>query len=168
MTNTTSFTKENLKMAYWYLYTSNQRDKITVKIITDKAEEYNRGTFYAHFLDIPDLHEQIENEFLPTEEQFANLKEATFTKNSEKILEIFADHEKLLGDKLNFLLGPNGSLFFQIKFKNKLKELFLKYAKLEINEPENILDYKANIICSIFYETICYWYDEGKNKFSVT
>ena len=65
MKTTIPETKQNLIDAYWYLYTANIPSKITVKMITDRAG-YNRGTFYAYFLDIEDLHNQIEDSLLPS------------------------------------------------------------------------------------------------------
>lgn len=161
----TAETKQNLMDAYWNLYTSDIPGKITVKMITDKAG-YNRGTFYAYFLDINDLHNQIEEELLPSEENFEKLKEATFSKNSQEIIEIFMQMNQSYGGKLCFLLGPQGSLSFQNKTKAKLKELIWRYAPLNTKEAERIFDYKADLLCSIFYETIRYWYDRGSRLFS--
>ncbi|CDZ75613.1 Hypothetical protein ING2D1G_1476 [Peptoniphilus sp. ING2-D1G] len=159
-------TKENIISAYWALYTADIPGKITVKMITDKAG-YNRGTFYAYFLDINDLHNQIEDELLPSEEDFKKLREATFSKNTRKIIEIFMQSDKESGKKVSFLLSPKGSLSFQHKLKAKLKELILKYANLDLkNSQPHIIDYKAEIVCSIFYETIRYWYDKGNKIFS--
>ncbi|MGI6781445.1 MAG: TetR/AcrR family transcriptional regulator [Acholeplasmataceae bacterium] len=165
MTKNISETKQNLMDAYWLLYSSPNQSKITVKMITDKAG-YNRGTFYAYFLDIQDLHNQIEENLLPSDKIFEKIRDATFEKNGQKILEIFMQEEKASGDKLNLLLGSQGSLNFQTKLKNKLKELILKYAPLKLEDSKNVINYKANIVCSIFYETIRYWYDEGKEKFT--
>lgn len=161
----TTETKRNLMDAYWLLYTADMPSRITVKMITDRAG-YNRGTFYAHFLDIEDLHEQIENELLPSEENFRKLREATLSKNSREILEIFMQEDQASGDKVSFLLGPRGSLNYQTKLMAKLKELILKYASLDLDEPEHIIDYKAEIVCSVFYKTIQYWYDRGRERFT--
>ena len=65
----TTETKQNLIDAYWELYTSDIPRKITVQMITDRAG-YNRGTFYAYFLDIEDLHDEIEKALLPSDENF--------------------------------------------------------------------------------------------------
>jgi AcrR family transcriptional regulator len=165
MKTTIPETKQNLIDAYCYLYTANIPSKITVKMITDRAG-YNRGTFYAYFLDIEDLHNQIEDSLLPSDEKFKKLRDATFSKNGQEIVRIFMNEDRVLGEKVNFLLGPNGSLSFQTKLKDKLKELMLKYAPLELKESKKVIDYKINMICSIFYETIHYWYDEGKNNFN--
>ncbi len=161
----TAETKQNIMEAYWELYTSDVQGRITVKMITDRAG-YNRGTFYAHFLDMEDLHSQIEDELLPSEENFEKLKEATFSKNSQQIIEIFMQVDKSSDQKLSFLLGPRGSLSFQTKLKTTLKKMILKYASLDLQESESIVDYKAEILCSIFYATLCYWYDQGSRLFS--
>ncbi|HHW95501.1 MAG TPA: TetR/AcrR family transcriptional regulator [Mogibacterium sp.] len=158
-------TKRNIMDAYWDIYTSGLVSKITVKMITNRAG-YNRGTFYAYFLDIEDLHNQIEDELLPSEESFAKLREATFSKNSKEIIELFMKEDKVSGEKVSFLLGPNGSLSFQIKLKTKLRELIIKYAPLDLKEPEKVIDYKADIVCSLFYETVHYWYDRGRTLFT--
>ena len=142
-------TKQNLIDAYWELYTSDIPSKITVKMITDRAG-YNRGTFYAYFLDIEDLHDQIEDELLPSDENFKKLREASFSKNIREIIEIFMQIDRISGEKISFLLSPRGSLSFQNKLKSKLKELFLKYAPLDLKESDNVIDYKADIACSIF------------------
>lgn len=160
-----SETKQDIMDAYWDLYSSEIPGKITVKMITDRAG-YNRGTFYAHFLDIEDLHNQIEDELLPSEENFKKLRAATFSKNSRQIVEIFMQIDKPSDEKLSFLLGQRGSLSFQTKLKAKLRELILKYAPLDLKESDNVVDYKADIVCSIFYETIRYWYNRGNKLFS--
>lgn len=161
----TTETKQNLIDAYWELYTSDIPRKITVQMITDRAG-YNRGTFYAYFLDIEDLHDEIENALLPSDENFEKLREASFSKNIREIIEIFMQIDRISGEKISFLLGSRGSLSFQNKLKSKLKELFLKYAPLDLKESDNVIDYKADIACSIFYETICYWHDRGNRLFS--
>ena len=161
----TEETKQNIRDAYWELYSSDIPGKITVKMIMDRAG-YNRGTFYVYFSDIEDLHNQIEDALLPSEENFKKLREATFSKNSRLIIEIFMQQDRVSGEKLSFLLGPKGSLAFQNKLKTKLKEQALKHAALDLKEPDNVIDYKAEILCSIFYETIRYWYERGKRLFS--
>lgn len=161
--NRISDTKQNLMDAYWQLYSSNIPGKITVKMITDKAG-YNRGTFYSHFLDIDDLQRQIEDELLPSEEHFERLKKATFSKNSHEIVKIFTQTDKSIGKRLEFLLSEKGSLSFQNKMKAKLKELIIKFAKLDLNEKPEVLDYKATILRSIIYETITYWYTGMSDK----
>lgn len=163
--NVTSNTRQNLMDAYWELYASSTTGKITVKMITDKAG-YNRGTFYAYFLDIEDLHQQIEEELLPTEKNFEKLREATFSKNSRKIIDIFMQENQQSGKKISLLLSSKRSLSFQNKFKNKLQELLMKYAPLDLKDSKKVVDYKVDIVCNMFYATLCYWYDRGNQHFT--
>ncbi len=163
--NKTSNTRQNLMDAYWNLYASSKAGKITVKMITDKAG-YNRGTFYAYFLDIEDLHQQIEEELLPTEKNFEKLREATFSKNSRKIIDMFMQENQQSGKKISLLLSSKGSLSFQNKFKNKLQELLMKYAPLDLKDSKKVVDYKVDIVCNMFYATLCYWYDRGNQHFT--
>ena len=74
--------------------------------------------------------------------------------------------EKNSGEKVSYLLSSKGSLSFQNKFKNKLRELIMKYAPLDLNDSKKVIDYKVDIVCIIFYETLCYWYCKGKQLFS--
>jgi AcrR family transcriptional regulator len=161
----TAQTRRNFIDAYWDLYSSDRADKITVRMITDRAG-YNRGTFYAYFSDIDDLHQQMENELLPSEENFEKLKKATVSKNSREILEIFTQMDQTIGEKLSFLLGPKGSLSFQSKLKSTLKHHILKSLPLNLKDNESVVDYKTEILCAIFYETIRYWYDCGNRQFT--
>jgi AcrR family transcriptional regulator len=161
----TAQTRQNFMDAYWELYTSDIGSKITVRMIADRAG-YNRGTFYAYFLDIDDLHRQLEDELLPSEENFQKLREATVSKNSRQILEIFMQIDRTAGEKLCFLLGPRGSLSFQTKLRTTLKQLISKYLPLDLQQADAVIDYKTNIFCSIFYETIRYWYERGNRQFT--
>lgn len=151
--------------AYWEVYTANPSGRITVKMITDKAG-YNRGTFYAYFLDIEDLVAQIEDGLMPSDADFAKLKEATLGQNIQEILEVFMEIDHSVGEKLSFLLGPKGSLSFQHKLKKTLKTLITKYLPLNLKASSPVLEYKTEALCGAFYETLCYWYEKGKSKFS--
>jgi len=161
----TAQTRRNFIDAYWDLYSSDRADKITVRMITDRAG-YNRGTFYAYFSDIDDLHQQMEDELLPSEENFEKLKKATVSKNSREIMEIFTQMDRTIGKKLSFLLGPKGSLSFQSKLKSSLKRLILKHLPLDLQKKESVIDYKTDMLCGIFYETVRYWYDQGNRQFT--
>lgn len=63
--NRVTETKQKIKKAFLSLYKEKRIEKISIKEITDKAG-VNRGTFYAYYLDIYDLLEQIEAEVMDT------------------------------------------------------------------------------------------------------
>ncbi|MFV0515894.1 MAG: TetR/AcrR family transcriptional regulator [Aminipila sp.] len=56
-------TKNKIKRAFLELHKCKRIEKISIKEITTIAG-VNRGTFYAHYLDIYDLQEKIENEIM--------------------------------------------------------------------------------------------------------
>lgn len=159
-----SQTKQRLIDAYWDLYLDPEAGKITVKMLTDLAG-YNRSTFYAHFLDLEDLQDQAENDLLPTEEDFASFKEATFSKNTQAVLELFMKIDKTSGKKINYLLGPRGSLAFQARLKNKLKDLIKNNLPLNFEVQDRVVEYKSEILYGLFFQTIQYWYERGSQVF---
>lgn len=55
--------KQAIKTAYLDICREKPLDRITVREIIDRAD-VSRGTFYAHFMDIFDLQEKVEDEFL--------------------------------------------------------------------------------------------------------
>ena len=56
-------TREQLKRALTQLLLEKPVREITVRELTDRAD-VNRGTFYAHYTDLYDMLEQMENELL--------------------------------------------------------------------------------------------------------
>lgn len=55
--------KEAIKQAFVQLCINNKTDKITVTRLLEEAN-VSRGTFYAHYKDIYDVKEQVEEELL--------------------------------------------------------------------------------------------------------
>lgn len=56
-------TKQTIEHAYYELLFKKEDKKITVQNILDEAN-ISRGTFYAHYKDIPDLIEQVEKRII--------------------------------------------------------------------------------------------------------
>ncbi len=57
------YTQDVIKHSYLTLMKDRSADKITVKEIC-RAANINRSTFYAHFHDLSDLEESLENELI--------------------------------------------------------------------------------------------------------
>ncbi len=116
-------TMNNLKEAFWYLYSKTPIEKIRVKDITDKAG-YNRGTFYIYFSDVYNVLETIENGIFedmgksPGSDERMNTEEII-----NSILEFFKKHEKYLV----VLLGENGDSSFAAKFKEKISSIIFPF-----------------------------------------
>ncbi len=101
--------------------------KITVRELCDRAG-VGRGTFYAHFMDVYDLNEQLENDFLAS---FAEATRAAFEKTDalhstreicRTVFRLLEDHE----DLCHLLLSSdNGS--GMMKFIEMGKQLCMEY-----------------------------------------
>jgi len=60
-------TEEKISQAFLSLYSEKPIEKISIKSVSEKAG-INRGTFYDHYLDIYDLRDRLENEFMKSVE----------------------------------------------------------------------------------------------------
>ena len=84
-------TKSMIKSAFLDLLSKKNVRHITVRELCEKAQ-INRATFYAHYMDIYDLKQQLENELLSSfSEAFAkSVAEADGSFSSEKMFaEVF-------------------------------------------------------------------------------
>ena len=114
-------TKNNLKEAFWTIYSTTPIERIRVKDITDRAG-YNRGTFYIYFSDVYNVLETIENEILDDMKARSD-SHSWHRENAEeainKILEFFKNYEKYLV----VLLGENGDSHFVETFKSRISKI---------------------------------------------
>lgn len=119
-------TDKLLEDALVKLMSEKDFDKISVKGLTDELD-INRGTFYLHYKDKYDLLEQKEDAILEGLNGIINniLKELhkdfILPSNKEILLYLFTSIYIYIKENANFMkvvLGPNGDLNFQVKFKN--------------------------------------------------
>ncbi len=123
----TAQTKNNLRTAFWTLYTEKPIEKISIKEITDLAG-YNRGTFYLYYRDVYDIFTQIENELLEKIAAVLNetmLENETFdlSKQMEILLELMRTHEPYAC----ILLSDNGDPHFATRLKEIIWPLLNRY-----------------------------------------
>ena len=97
------YTKMFIKQSLTELLKTKPLKKITVKEICEKAE-INRATFYKHYLDVYDLLDQIENQFIEELKQalkaehnrqpkvIFNLIMSSLQKDSETYKALFSEH----------------------------------------------------------------------------
>lgn len=162
----TGMTRQNLMDAYWDLYTTTQLSKLTVKMVTDRAG-YNRGTFYAYFTDLKELQEQVENDLLPTQETLKRMRARSMEQGNEQLLELYMESEQPTYEKLSYLLGPDGSLEFQTKFKTAFRNLIeeTKAEKGLCNHSESA--YRTEMLVSVCFETLRYWFNGGSEHYGM-
>lgn len=132
------YTKMVIENVFLELLKEKPYTKITVKEICDKAQ-INRSTFYKHYLDVPDLLNQLENNLF---EQIDNLFNEYPVDFESFLLEIT---KRIKNKEFNYnLLGSKNG---DNEFMNKLfKYCYDKgYPLMKQNLP-NIDDEKSNFI----------------------
>ncbi|WP_052350567.1 TetR/AcrR family transcriptional regulator [Paenibacillus gorillae] len=98
-------TRRLLRTALLELVDERGLERVTVIDLTEKAE-INRGTFYLHYRDVPDLMEQIKQEvFVGLTETMSHLNPLDMIRYAEKdqiypvslnVLNYFAEHADFL------------------------------------------------------------------------
>lgn len=129
-------TKENLKSAFWKLYTNKELEKITVKEICENAG-YNRGTFYLYYKDIYDIFNQVEKELLDATMQILNTatenEQLDFSKHMSMIMEM----AKKYSSYVSVLLTRQNNNRFSLKLKETIAPLLTPYLiDQDCNEDE--------------------------------
>lgn len=157
----TAQTRQKFIDAFWKVIKENGLKKVTVTSITREAG-YNRGTFYEYFKDIPDLTEQIENEFMDIlSEQIASVFGSKEPVNlqilSQKCVSILAEFD----DKLFYLLSENGDSSFSYRFKKRFIREITSYFDFSDKEPYK--DYVIAYCYSALTGIRLHWYENGKN-----
>lgn len=157
---TTMKTKQTIKDAFWELYKEKKIEKITVKDITTKAG-YNRTTFYAYFIDVYDVLDQIEEDLMPGIEHVPptiapEVDDFDFIGSLISIYEVNSDYYSVL-------LGENGDPRFAIRMKNVFKAMMMQTLKDQVNLSVEEIDYALEFLIGATLSIIKHWYDEGKN-----
>lgn len=168
-------TKRMIRDAFTQLLEEKGFEEITVKDITEKAD-INRGTFYLHYESKYDLLEKSETEIL--EEMTGILKKI----NPNLIIHSQSQNEpipflvklfemiKINSDFMTVILGPKGNSFFQVKFKNFLKDNFLiNFLPQVIKHSKNDsflvpLEYLMAYISSAHLGVIQQWLEDGMQQ----
>lgn len=157
---TTMKTKETIKQAFWELYKEKKIEKITVKDITTKAG-YNRTTFYAYFIDVYDVLDQIEEDLMPGSEHLPPTSEIN-NKSYDFVGDLISTYE-VNSDYYSVLLGENGDPSFAIKMKNVFKSMMMQTLKEQVTMSEVEIDYALEFLIGATLSIIKHWYDTDKN-----
>lgn len=150
----TSITQNKIKNAFWELYKVKPIERITVKEICDKSN-YNRSTFYAHFKDIYDVLDNIENDIIIILKELAENNPNFFFTTKDfvyNLVEIYNTN----GEYLYYLLNNNSS--FIAKYKNVLKSVFLLKDFNDCAEKNFKYELLFEYIVSSVISSLSYWY----------
>ena len=158
------YTKKTIKDTLLSLLNTKEINKITVSEIC-KIADINRATFYRYYLDVYDLLEQIQNEFvLELKNTYYNKKSnITISSFTLEFLDVFQNNKDLV--KVLFNTKNN------INFLNEILELAYSECKnkwkLDIPDLSNKnIDYAAVFIFNGGLGVINYWIKNDFNKSS--
>ena len=152
--------RKMIRESFLELLKEKDISKITVTDIVNKAD-LNRSTFYAHYMDVRAITEEIENEVIVKMlEILKKFEFENFFKNpTPMLLEVsrFLENNK---DVYKILLKVNGAE----TFLNKLKNVFADYMMSDTDIPERLKNSKmVNLRISYFSGGIINMYEDWFN-----
>lgn len=160
------YTKKIIKDNFLDLLKKNDINKITVSELC-KAADINRATFYRYYLDIYDLLDKIQKEFIDELKSVSNDKDYTVFTFSKEMLQVCLNNR----DLLSVIFKTQSNIYFLHDFLEigyaKCKDKWLKdFGDLE----EEVIDYAAIFIFNGALGVINYWiqndFDESVDKIS--
>ena len=165
-------TKRLLEDALIKLMIEKGFDKISIKDLTEEAD-INRGTFYIHYKDKYDLLEQKEDEVLNEfNEIVGNIAKKyannfILPTNKENLVSIFTciyGYIKENADFMKVILGPNGDLNFQMKFKNFIESWIIKNISIQYEIEKLPIKYVSAIASAAQLGIIDKWLKSGMKE----
>ncbi|MBO9605221.1 MAG: TetR/AcrR family transcriptional regulator [Paenibacillaceae bacterium] len=160
-------TKQLLYRALMELIKEKGAANVTVTDLTNRAE-VNRGTFYLHYRDVPDMLEQLKDEVfesirgcvvklsIPQAMKHADRNEVY--PASIRIFEEFARH----ADFLQLMFGAKGDLSFALRFR-KLIESHIT-SQIDLKHIQAPIDYILAYMASANFGLIMHWLESGRNQ----
>lgn len=163
-------TKQMLRDALLDLIEERGLEGLTVRDLTEKAG-LNRGTFYLHYRDIPDLLEQSKEQIFQGMIQFSsaamNLTDAMddcfFQEPHPVALRAF-EYLAENGRFFSVMLGPNGDPSFCSRWKRTMKEqLWQKSLRYQPEDGKLPFprEYLVSYIVSAHFGVIQQWFESG-------
>lgn len=144
-------TRRMIKEALYRLLDKKNLQEISITDITEEAD-INRGTFYLHYIDKPDLLNTLEDEILEGMIAYAKktsfdgvfeLDEKDLVVNIRKPIPFVEKLFEFLHENKVFakaILGPNGDPNFQLKMKaTMLRTLFNDHYILNVDEGKMLV-----------------------------
>ncbi|MGG2466673.1 TetR/AcrR family transcriptional regulator [Paraclostridium bifermentans] len=163
-------TRSVIKESLTSLMKEKPFDKITIKDITNKAN-INRATFYLHYMDKYDLLEQSQNDILNEIKEvladaFKIFNPQSFPiQDATTIIPFLSCVYECIGKNSDFvkvILGGNGDLNFQLKFKSLIEELIKKISVIKTPDAFCIpLKYLIETATSMHIGIISRWLEDG-------
>lgn len=163
MDRRTKYTKQVIKDTFLNLLNDKEITKITVSEIC-KIADINRATFYRYYLDVYDLLEKIQNDFI---EELINSYNTNDTNSysvsnfSKELLSVFLANKELV----RILFNTNNNIYFlneilELAF-TKCSEKWLEDIPTLSNEE---IEYAATFIFNGALGVVNYWVKNNFDK----
>ena len=146
-------TRQKIINCFWELFRQKSIDKITVSELTSLAQ-INRSTFYAHFKDVYDVLDQIEEYYLPNGAKF--FSQCHNIENKEEIYQNFLKLFDRNYENFSFLLSDQGDPNFVNKLKNCARPVF-KQSIPKVYQEHKCFDLTVEFVLSSMISVITYW-----------
>lgn len=162
--NITEQTKENIKQAFWQLYSQKPIQSIAVREITELAG-YNRSTFYTYFKDVYDVLEQTERELLDMVETAGGDGEVNFINKNEisRVLKPFADFSEEKRKCIMLLMGSQGDPKFISELHGLMRKKIIQTLGSRLNPNGKYFDYIIDYIMVTRVVIIMRWFNDKSN-----
>ena len=160
LSSTAEQTRDNIKDAFWRLYTQKPIRKVSVTEVCTVAG-YNRSTFYTYFHDVYDVLDAIETELIPVDEFTAVIMRGVSNpEGSQAILSEFLSLFETCDAYFSVLLSRDGDPNFRSKLLSRFLAAFSQALPSGLSkESRYVLEYQnAGIMM-----TIARWYMNGKD-----
>lgn len=165
-------TKQLLRNAMLELIEENGVQGLTVTDIANRAD-VNRGTFYLHYQDAPDMLQKVQDEVfasvLKAMREIDVVEMMRFSERGEPYPKIIALLEEFSREAYFFrlMIGPHGNSSYIVKFRRVMQEHIA--ARLAQRQPsdDNMLvprDYLITFIASANMGIISYWIESGMQQ----
>ncbi|MCC3376103.1 TetR/AcrR family transcriptional regulator [Cohnella sp. REN36] len=163
-------TKKLLRRALLEIIEEKGVEGITVRDLTDRAE-INRGTFYLHYQDVPNLLDKLQEEIFAGLAEIIHemdiaklLSESTNDKPASSLLQIF-EYLDRHADYFRVMLSPKGDISIAIRFKNEMTRRM--YDKLTTFQPQEELmlvsrEWLIAYVSSATLGVIQHWLSTGR------
>lgn len=163
-------TKQLLYQAVMSLIEEKGVENVTVTDVANRAE-VNRGTFYLHYRDVPDMLQQLKDEVFESVKSFilkldfqqamAHADRNELYPPSIRIFEELARH----ADFLRIMFGPKGDLSYAIQFRQLMAEhIYEKFSFVPEQDITVPRDYIIAYMTSANFGMIMHWIESGLSQ----
>ncbi len=162
-------TKQLLYEALMSLVREKGAENVTVTDIAGRAD-VNRGTFYLHYRDVPDMLQQLKDEVfirIRTEVEKLDKAEAwAYADRDEAYPQSVAIFDTLAAhaDFLRAMFGPQGDMSYALRFRQLFTELIYEKAKdMPGSKSTMPPDYFVAYVTSANFGLLMHWIGSGMN-----